>query len=45
MSESECREGGHLCRERGKSGGDGRFVIYRGIDHIIEYIKANGEGS
>lgn len=31
----ECQSlsgGGHLCGERGKSGGDGRFVIYRGVD-------------
>lgn len=38
-------EGGHLCGERGKSGGDGRFVICRGVDHVIEDIKVNGEGS
>ena len=31
--------------QRGKSGGDGRFVIYRGVDHIIEDIKVNVEGS
>ena len=38
-------EGGPLCGERVKSGGDGRFVIYRGVDHVIEDIKVNGEGS
>lgn len=29
---------------KGVAGGDERFVIYRGINHIIKYIKDNGEG-
>lgn len=45
VSEFECSERRHLCRERGNSGGDGRFVRYRGTDHIIKYIKDNGAGS
>lgn len=26
------------------TGGDERFVTYRGINHIIKYVKGNGEG-
>lgn len=34
--ESECSEGGHLLRERDNNGDDERFIIYKGIDHIIK---------